>query len=573
MCYFQVAYIIGHLIVIVEHYSFIIYTLIKVDNLVADDAEYTEDNYKRYNCLITNCTQFRPKMPLLNDLGRFPWFKLCNPQFASLFNPFIGCEFLGLIALSFQYYLLLLACIVIPLQLYYQPMAPELFTLQIAPQLVLLDTNNCIKNCLKSVYQSFKCFCIASDDNRIQKYHSATSIDMTHSSFANEEHSIEILKSDYNSLCPNTQAFIKDTLPLIRTYKYQSIARGLFAYRYMVLVLNFMFALTAGIFVSIIKIQERRRVYKQIKDYTRLSGCKINTEDGSELDLDYIIDDWSPIFLIEFAITFLPMMLNISLLALIELIAVEELHIMHVEQIDRIKLILHVSKMLKQYPSGANGISTNGFKVEARSGDFELGTIRRYHEENLKNILGTFTYLKPLNDIDVIKIAIDSLVENGVSLDVYLNLLTKIYVGNRYLLDYMKSCEKTFNLLVTYCYAVTYALALAYIFYGHKLRQSDDGAALLSAFALLIANALVSYIRRIQSSTMKLIRSMWSVIAEIEHFKDIRIKHMRLLWTRQAIILLADGVIVLRAFGIPVTHANITEILLWSSIIAVYLNY
>lgn len=572
--FIQAAYVIYLIITIVEHYSFIIYTLVRVGNLTTDITNHRDGSY-RYNCLITNCTELRPNVSILKDLGRFPWLTLCDPQIASWSNPFIDCDIFGLIGIAFQYYLAMAMGILVPVLLYYKPMIQELYTLQIAPQLVLMDNINRIKGYFVVVYKSFKCYCIAIQDDQIdvaQGTRMSTSINIPHELFSIEEQSMRILRKDYKSLNSRTQAFIRDTLPFIRTHNYLIIAKGLFAFRYIMTVSNLIFAFAVAILASTYKLQERRSVFNQISNYTKSSGCKIITEAGSELDFDNIIDDWSVSFVVEFALTFLPIIMGISLFSLFQVMAVEELHIMHVEQMDRIKLILHISKMLKQNQEIANEFSTIGFNVESCLDDFELDAIRLSHDGNLRIFLG-FTYLKPLSHIDIDKIAIDSLVENGVSLDVYLSLLTKIYVGNRHLLYYIKECERGFNKLVTYCYGTSYALAMIYIFFGYRLRQSDNETAMMSVLSLLISNALISYIRKVQSSTTKLIKSMWSVIAEIEHFNDIRIKHMRLLWTRQAIIFLADGVVVLRAFGIPVSHANITEILLWSSILAIYLTY
>lgn len=565
----QVVSVICQCVTIVKHYYFVAYNYAKISNIDTGNVECGDQKYKRFNCLLTNCTQFRTDVSLTDDLTRFPWLKLCNPMMAKVANPFIHLDFFGFIILSFGYYMVLMSGLVMPIQLYFKPLIHEIVTLQLASAAVLVRISEQIKNYLGNLRLSLKLYyeqqttSVRIDDVHISS--SSADISVYESSMISndEELPIEVSTSDHSLSNPRTQAFIRDCFPLVRTVNYLTTTRGLFVARTILLCIVMMSSVHTAILASIDIIRTRKSVFDEIKEYTEKKGCFILTKECGHVDLDDVINDWDTVFWVEFFLTYIPFVLATSLMIVVGMIMVEELHIMHVEQMDRIRLILHVSDILKQH---------RGCATRALSGDFELGSIRRAHEANLRFVFG-LTYLPPLSDIEIGNIAIDALVENGASLDAYSTLLSKVILGNRYLLSCLKQNQVAFNVLASYCYSISYALAIIYIFYGYKLRRSDNMAALLTVLSLLMTNATVSYMKRIQTKTRRLIRHMWRVVAATEGLKDVKIRHLRDRWLRQTVVFSTDGIVALKAFGIPVSHANITEILIWSSTLAVFLSY
>lgn len=583
-----------------KNLTYPIYSLVQIEKLNSlrekANGSITSSQTFEFNCLRTNCTQFRRSVSIFDDLIRLPWLRLCHPNYVTVLNPFSSLTEFGLNTSTFLAYFILVLSLILPIELYVKKIHQEQITLMIAPNAVLRSNANRIRRYFLHMFSSTICFYyenklkefnesanVWDNDKHSARQHSTMKIHDPPWQLRNEEISSKLIRSDVGLLDEKFQSFLDDCLPITRKTKWYramcilSVVRTFGAWA----VISIPIILTT--FACSNLMEDRRALYDEIEHYIGSRGCNIwikhhDSFDGRyresiyELDFRSLLTSWNLYHLLELFFMLSPSLLYVCSGIISQLAAVEELQAMHTEQMDRTKLILRLTRVLRDYVNTEMTSQSSGLNIETSSNDFNIRTITKIHDSNL-NIVLFFPYLKPITEKELDKIAIDCLIENGVSLDVVLNLMSKVYIGNRFLLYSIKQCVLNLNIILTYCYAIGYGLALSYVFWSRKLQQSDLYSGCLSVVGLLFSNIIVSYVSRIQAQSRLLIKSMWMVVADCQDYKDIRMRHMRSLWTRQAVVFLCDGNIVLRAFGIPVSHANVAELLLWSWIAVIIFGY
>lgn len=587
---FQVIYMLLQVTIAFKNLSFPVYTIFQIEKLnsLRDHFDRTRDGpLMSFNCLVTNCTHFRENTDIFQDLIRFPWYKLCHPKVALIQNPFLCLDLPGLVETSFQALLILSLSLMLPIELYFKKLNQEVITILFAPNIILKRNLNQIRHYLWGVINSAECF---EANNQLRDYENSISSNwecnrLSDASFVpikdydstwctcHERISVDDMRKDVSLLDQKSLAFIADCLPITRRAKWNHTRSILAAIRTFGTWATLMVPVSSTIYAGKILMISRRATYDEIEQYTRSIGCKIwlrYNSDGAanELDFSSMTTDWSYLNLFEFYLMLAPCLLAASTSIISQLSYVEELEAAHTEQMDRAKFIQCLARILKEHLKTnmvpqTEKADKNTFCLDDNS---TTRFIVQIHENNLENVLLLFPHLTPIKDADLDKFAIDFIMENGASLEAFINLLTKVYAGNRLLLNSINRCAPSLNVIVTYCYIIGYGAALTYIFWSRKLQQSDTFSGVLGVIGLVITNLIIAYISRVRSQNKQLIKVMWQVIAECEGFRDIRIRHMRSLWFKQVLVFLTDGNIVLKAFGIPVHHANVAELILWSSI-------
>lgn len=438
----------------------------------------------------------------------------------------------------------------------------------------------------------------------------------TTSDLENEIFELKRLDRDYEDLDLSTRAFIEDCLPISRTNWWSRISARQICLFISLLLFNGVYSVfVAGIYVNYL-LRVGREHFVEIKDSIKDSGCIVWMHDESsngnrirhkDIDIADALIGWNFVSLSEIALV-LFLLVQVQIMVGYAAGTLQEINYRIDELIDRIELATVSSEIFRQF-NEVNCSIASAIKREVTpevaiikrtsivarrsisefSGhDFKLEPLRREQKKNLRIYFG-YIYLKSLREtrlatdeygqsreqssghddydqVDTVlsKIIVEQLVENNSNADLYLSLMIKTYMSARNLMEFVKT-ERNFTFLVPVTYALSYSQVIIIPIILDRLDHEHNLTLVVGLLGIFVTNALVSLPSATQIKSKKLISRIWRLIATTTHIRNLRIKHLRHLWLKQAVSLCQSNGITASVFNIQITYSNVIQVVVWSS--------
>lgn len=592
----------------IEKYRIQYARLTRKDGLGSGSNSFKTDSLV-FGCLWTNCTQFSPNIPSVKELVTFPVFKLCNPNLTPFSFPVLDTHSFGLIIHCACVYMAFLFAVVLPLYLYIRPIAHEIAIFPVTPEVVIRSQCEVLRKYLIELNASMINFFQTTLDSaaveayEIKKIGKTICSNQTMSSllfnienaklnsFAPETKQILQLK-DYNKLTEKAINFLEDCLPIVRTRKYQSMFTRQYCTLFIVVVFYLILLALFGLYSTQWTTIVRENEFKRIMALMEVEGCAIlrneSANDCEELsqsscgssriervDLTDNPIRWTLLTFIDYFIAGGPIIFVLGCSTALSIVSLQEISIQIVEQLDRIQLAIEITEVLKCMKFVKS--HTKGYDLNDNHSYFSFAPLRTQHFRRIKFYFG-LSFAKPIWDQRARKLedttsrlrdaAIEELIVNGPTLDIYLSVLVKLYLGSRGLMQLVKEASSNLSVMLSFCYATSYGLIILVVVINRRIGASDVTSIVVVFVGLLVTNLIISTASNVQTKSKRLTSLTWQLIAAMAPFKDIRLQHMRSLWTRQVIVLTREGGLSLKAFNMEINYASVIQMMLWSATLA-----
>lgn len=397
------------------------------------------------------------------------------------------------------------------------------------------------------------------------------------------------LNKDYNLLSQKARNYIDDCLPFIRTEYYRPImAKQL----WILLVMSVLFYVVMVvemllILPSAVRAKEDWK-FNLFDNHIESTGCAIwrANDDLSikeRVKISQPRTQFTVFTLIEILMISLPLGSIFSISITLSLMCLHELSIEIAVQVDRLQLVIELNDIIIE----ANGIhgSSQEFDFESEGDvrhDFQFRELALLHQQNVRFPFG-LTSLTPIMDADrkakhlqnghsghateLRHLAIQQLATSNrdYHLSIHLNALIKVYIGVRALAHQVERTSRNLTQILSFFYICNYGFAFVWISYSRKFHGRYHNSMEFSLLALLIINIVIATAARVQAKSKRLLNQIWQLVALTYPFEDIRIRHMRVLWIKQAISFTEEYGMTMKAYHIPVTYATMIQLTLWTS--------
>lgn len=583
-------------------YEFIArYNLLRMDTnqTTGPVSAPTQLGPSRYGCLATNCTKLSPNNPLRSDLKTLPVFKLCFPMLRELYYPVLDTHFFGLTMHTVIMHCIIMMSIGIPVASYLRPSSHDVGVFVIAPKSIHRLHAEVIRQFLIERLVSLKCYYAnwkkAEEEQRSvelfdKKAHGLSILYerpvVEEVQFLNyEQAQLEQLREDYSLISDQrTKDYIDDCVPLIRCEFYAALMAKQFWSLVRALTLYVLILSVACVFIPGYISEKHVRELRKMDQFIESTGCSVWLQESDSILLGHTSQtpirvsepaiEWNWFVYTDAVVQLVPTGVIICLGVPISIMLLQEINIVIAEQIDRLQLAIELTELLNEMPI-ENGSTTGSNPVcchQLRDSSFK--ELRSLHRKHLRTDFG-FIRLQPFKHQTVMQSKTSSirmrefaaylLIEYGTSLDNYLDILIKAYIGNRALIRMIHETSRNLSVTLLFSYITSYGFVLIVVYFSRKFDKSDYTSVLYGLAALLLTNIVISIAARVQANSKHLVKQVWILIALTNRYKDPRIKHMRALWLKQVVVLSQGGAITLKAFNIPVTYETVIEMMLWSS--------
>lgn len=577
-------------LVLLKNILFPIYTLSAVDTLRSQYSHLGDikSNLNRsaliqYGCLWTNCSRLSNENKFFDDIVSIPVYKLCHPYMRKYTYPFLDNDIAGIALQSVTTYFVFIFAIITPIVLYLKPLNHEVGLFVIAPKTLhhlncevareyLLDRLRSIENYYFNSKQKIP--------NLVLDKSSGKQV----SPLAPEELQRVHLSKDYTLLHKNVQDFVEDCIPMGRSLEFQ----WQMAKQYLVFLLysSYYFSLwiTGTVLVSELISRAREVTLKQMDSYIQSSRCSIwkysNTYNESSPQQVKLFDSkllWNPYTAIEYLFLYSTTGYLMITTCAMTFNGFQEIYMELSQQKDRIQIAIDITYELLALKI-ARRSRTKGWDLELNADDDIFKRLRKMHFNSIKTILG-IAYLEAFRDQKIKtgakrerfllqELSKDLILRHGPNLDVYLNVLVKVYVGTRVLARLIRRASYNVSFILMYCYMCNYGCALMVGYLIKRFLANDYGIFVLGAIAFLLTNTMVAICAEIQAKSKRLMSQIWQLIAVTRSFEDHRIQHMRTLLIKQVVALTYENGMPYKMLNVNITYETLIEIIICSTTLA-----
>lgn len=392
---------------------------------------------------------------------------------------------------------------------------------------------------------------------------------------------LRMLNKSFCSLDQYSKSFIADCLTVYRTnwWKNRVITHFVIIYLQM-----FFGTICLGLFVVIhgsLYLNERKKALYLLSQRLRSANCAIWLADDTPSRDKYVdLTDFHAghgLYSIAELSLFLIFFLSVSGYLLAHtVVGVQDMKFQVIEQIDRVKLAITMTEIMEIF--GAQSHKTKGINLEIQSSYSPFRKIRAMHRDSFNNLAESMTrYSNPFSSRTMAQprliyednlqtIAIEQLIEQrNIDLDNYLSLLIKIYVGFKLLHQAVKDNEDNTSAIMMNGMLLTLGSEFVVMYFTVKYNLGNIILITAAIIGAVTFTAIILSPSSIQATSKQLFELMWQLIAAQTHYKDMRIRHIRMLLFRQTAALCQNNGLSLKAYGKPVTHEFIIRIIIWSS--------
>lgn len=586
----QLMYFLWSAIFILKNFYFSFYIIIAANTITSDSSEYISSTNTtamtsgrtNYACLTTNCSRLTENNPLIRDLRELPVFTICHPNTHSIYAPLTVARSLGLsIYTVFSYYISLVG-IVEPIEFYWHPVIQDSRMFSLTPTFSIASHRERARKYLREVFRSMQYFyCdlynrseIMFDlSNRRKKDREDFARTAKKSSYLAPENALlRLLEPNHDQLCQQVKDYLSDCLPLARSYAWSQRAGEIFC---ILFTLLFMETIISHFIAVVYLMRFGDNIYEellQIDSFTRSNDCGFWVRRGpSEQGIKPVTlaetvqyNNWLYIF--EYITVLVPGCYILAVNVVTSMISLLEVDFMLNEQLVHTDLALKFAELAQN--DNLDSLGTKGIDILTGEGCFKMQPAR---DSSLEKSWHFYSPYKPLEDHIALNIITDNQNhQQELYLDSFVDLITKIYVSNRIIKDIGYNSSPPVSVILTHSYAASYISVIILLFINRCFETKSLAPIILAVVGLFVTNTIVTLASRVQSTTNRLVLSMWKLIAATDNIKDLRVRHIRRLVIKQVVVIGHDGFLDIKAFGLSVTYASLFEAVIWSSTLALY---
>lgn len=541
-------------------------------------------------CLITNCTRLSKDKTLSKDLIELPIFAICHPNLNRIYIPLINTHTIGLNMYTVFTYFMFIVGIFFPIENYMNPQVQESRVLPYNPTFSVKYNRERARRYLVEVFTSMKNYysdlnnhhsseatrdvykktnLILETQNREDFLRKAEKSNY----LAPENSSLDLLRHDYINLIPEAQSYVTDCVPLARTHSWATRISELRAYMFIALFLGILMVYTMTMLVMIIFAEGVADELRQMDSYANSLGCGIWIErsikggDWIRISLGERVKFHNLAYVIDYLLILIPACFIFGMNVVDSIVSIEEVNFMLNEQLVHIDMAIKYADLL--HKDGSKNIRTKGVDIINGTGCFNMNITRISTTQDTGY---AFNRPKPLSDQYVLEIIAENhnYNEEGTNLDSFVDLVTKIIVSNRIIKHIAHNSSPSATVVMSSIYAASYGSVAIAMSINRKFESTSLAPVTLAMIGLVATNTLIIMSSRVQSTTNTLIQSIWRLAAKADDIVDFRVRHIRRLMIKQALVISFEGVLKIKAFGMSIGYASLIEALIWSTTMAIY---
>lgn len=589
----HILWFLWFLLYIFKGLYFAIYMIIAVSTMEVssnNDAPNRAPNSSSYGCLITNCTRLSKDNTLLKDLIELPVFAICHPDLSKIYIPLISAHSIGLNIYTVFTYFVSIVGVFFPIENYLNPRVQDSRAFPFNPTFSIRYHRERARRYLVEVFTSMKNYYCdpnnhESDASRGLRKKTNLILEIKEREdfmrkadksdyLAPEKLSLNLLGQNYIELDRDLQDYVGDCVPLARTYSWATRISELRAYMFIFLFFVFLMGFTGGIWIMVIFANGVLNELIEIDSFANDLGCGFWIDSGSvsggrsRISLGESVLFNNLAYLFDYAFILIPGCFILSLNVVNSLVSIQEVDFMLSEQLVHIDLAIKFADLLRS-EGNKTCSETKGVDIINQRGCFNMNITRI---STTKDTGPPFRRPKPLDD----QYALEVIAENHnyneqcTNLDSFVDLVTKIFISNRIIKNIARDSSPPVTVILSFAYAASYVSVALVISINRKFESNSLAPIALAMVGLVATNTLIITASRVQSTTNCLIRSLWRLVAKADDIMDFRVRHIRRLMIKQAIVMSFEGTLKIKAFGLSVTYASLIEAVIWSSTLAIY---
>lgn len=562
---------------------YMVAAVLNIKRADGSDRDMSSHNNTYYGCLVTNCTRLSNHSILNDDLVDLPLFAICHPILNKFYWPMTGIHTIGLsIATVFIFFMFLIASY--GMENHWHPKMQDSILFPVAPTYNIRTNRDRARRYLLEVFHSMQhyyCDFFSRSEtecdlrnitrkNLILEYKNKEFYVRRAQQSAyltSERHLTTLLESNYMALDQKVRDYLGHCLPMARSYTWAPEASEIGVIMWMFTYSVIMICFSVGLYYLMLA-QTRMSEELVVMDlFVQAEGCAFWTSQSREpVVLNQMLKHNNWVYVFDYLLVLTPNMYIMTFNVTQSLASIEEIDFTLDEQLNHVDLAQKFAELLQD--CGLDSCPTSGIDINSGRGCFNLDDARFYVEGTTWHL---FSRVEPLTDDTAIEtITKTRSGRRADHVDAFVDLMIKIHVKNRVIKDIARSSADSVTIVLSLAYAASYVAVGIVIFVNKKFVSSSMAPIALAIIGLLITNTIVMGASRVQSTTNRLIKSMWRLIATANNFKDLRVRHIRRLLIKQVDVLVLEGTLRIHAFGLPVTYASLFEAVIWSSTLAIF---
>lgn len=535
----------------------------------ADAVDLIANQTHKFACLETDC-------PFVETLITLPIFYLCRPGMRMLNGPLVHMHYIGIVGQTVMSYMYLVFGVLLPLYYYFLP------TSHIFSSFCLMFSTT-----KRSLHEFVRKQIMYINISTINYYECLRELSLSQNAndttfeepyielnLVGEAKQLKVIDKPFKLLGKEARNYIADCLTVYRSKWWHKSTEEHFVLVFMILFWNNMFLGTAALIYLLYLKGKCQIEFELINQRMRQYSCSLwNAKSGTLVeDIDLNLSLYSMVE-ISFGFVFLQYVGAYNLSLMVQ--AIQELKFQIIEQMDRIRLTIEMTEILKTF--SGESLKSKGFDIELQSAYAPFKQVRDMHRKSFEGFY-LLKYLNPFRTNTLIQskatyednlqvIVIEQLLEKrDIDFDAYLSSLIKLHVGLRLLAKLVKDSSLDTTAVLAFCSIISLGIVLILFYYKTQLTTLSGNLALCVIGALVLYNILILIPSSIHATSKHLLILMWRLIAAQTHFKDARLRHLRLLLIKQTALLCDENGLSLKAFNTsPVTYAFIIKIIIWTS--------
>lgn len=545
----------------VYHFNYVITALNGLHDPVSSKRN------SQIGCLTTNCTS-------KEELYALPVFSLCKPHLRMFHTPLIDLHNFGILFLSIVTLYVFLIGVVLIIYTHLSPRTSETFMFALCPISIknanrywarryLLDTYYSLINYTYIRSRPLSLNSVAVFDNATLKYQQ-TQLNILSTTVTGAVGRLHELKDDYYNLSRTMRDFVDDCVALVRSYIWQPQLKIRLVITAIVVFTIILFAFIGILYLFWILMLDRKKKFDWLDESFKSKKCSIwnvNLTDIADqvLKVSDVTPRWQLLGLFEVAVVLMPVGVISTLNVVSFYVVVDDIKCYLREMIVRAQIVVNLTEVFKE----VERCDSNHLLKNANA-NYSFEPVRRL-------LYRQFTRQEEanVNWTNLNELTYQYLVSEGIHMDSYCDMLTKIYVSIRLVMSQFKKESKAMCEVLVFISVFNFFTIILMLFYNKLFDETSFLPICIVVTLVSTSSALIIRATVLQAESRILMSKIWKLIAITYDMEHIRVKHMRVLLVKELEVLAQSDGLRLAAHGVTITNATIIKLVLWSSTLIV----
>lgn len=559
------------MILIVKHLFYFEYVITTLSIFRKTRLNISKAAQTNIGCISTNCTS-------KEELYALPIFSLCKPHLRQFYTPLIDLHNFGILFLSLVTCFVLLIGVILILYTHFVPRSSETFMFAVCPISVRNSNRYCVKKYLVDAYESLINYCNIKA-NQIRFSHIARTGELNSELKVKaqiEQLSATIsmgidrsseLRNDYYKLDCTMTDFVDDCITLVRSYIWNSVLKSRFVITTILLFTVILCAFIGTLYLFWIMMLLSRLKFRLLSESFRNKNCLIWLTNSAPsinvLDVDEVEPKWYLVGLFDVLIVLVPVGVISTLNIAGFYINVDDINCHIKDVIARTRVMINLTDVFILVERHELKDSKTHLSIN-RKANYSFEPVRKLLYKQFTNQETGKLVSTKLNHISY-----EVIESEGINMDSYCDMLTKIYVSIRLVMDQFKTDSRVMCEVLIFISVFNFVSISLMLFYNKLFEETSFLPISIVATLVTTNSALIIQASALQTRSRTLMLLIWRLIALTSDMKHIRVRHMRSLLIKQLELLARSDGLKLAAYGISITKSTIIKLVLWSSTLIV----